>query len=168
MRSGAPPLILLFALLLGGCTVSRMEHDTAQVLEWLRLKSRTDSTTVSRWQLPRQTHISVRETAPAPHPDWLSAAQAGVDSIFPGDPGAGDEPLILQVSWPTAQPDRVMWPDFQAPVPMRIALLRAADGALLESAELTAQPHWFTAQGTSPDLVRRAFRSFAAEQRGRF
>lgn len=168
MRRGAPPFLLLVALLVGGCTVSRMEHETAQTLEWLRLKSSTDSTAISRWQLPRDTRIRVRETAPAPNADWLSAAQAGVDSVFPGHPGGGEEPLILQVIWPTAQPDRVMWPDFQAPVPMRIALLRAADGALLESAELTARPHWFMFQGTSPDLVRQAFRSFAAEQRGRF
>lgn len=162
------PLLLPTVCLpiLSGCTVARLEHETGQVLDWARLRTHTELPLSGRWQLPRDSRILVRERAPAPNAHWLAAAQAGVDAVFPpGVPGAGN--VILMVSWPDAQPDRRFWPDAQAPLPLQVALYRERDGALVESAEVTAMPHWWFDQDDSPALVQRAFRDLAETYRGR-
>lgn len=160
-----PRLLTLLFTLLCGCTVQRIEHDTERTLEWMRLTSRTDMTSATRWQLPLQTHIEVRETGAAPNADWLAAAQSGVDAVFPAGPASAADALTLLVTWPEPQRDRLLVPDFQKILPLRVALLRDADGAVVESARLDVTPHWFTARGSSPELVRQAFSDFAEQLR---
>ncbi len=166
-----------FALLaaLAGCTLQHIEEDTAEVLEWVRLKSGTELGTVSRWQLSPGARIVVVETAPAAEPLWLPAAQLGVDTVFPpAAAGAGPEHYELLVSWPeeAGRTRRVsLWeviamdaltPDFQEPMALQVALIRPVDGALIDAGTLRISPHWFKPESGSPELVKRAFRTFAA------
>lgn len=154
-------------LLLGGCTVDRITWETGQVLEWTRLTSSTDLPLSGRWQLPRDTRIDVEEQSPAPRADWLTAAQAGVDSVFPPNPAAPRD-LVLRVNWPQGQPDRSRWPHQIQSLPLQVALYRRVDGALVESAEIVANPRWFSGQADSPALVERAFRDLATLYRGTY
>ncbi|MEQ8783455.1 MAG: hypothetical protein RIE06_27650 [Roseibium album] len=162
---------------LGGCTVPRLKEDTAQTLEWLRLKDGTRITAATRWQLPRGARIRVEPLTPPPHPAWLEAAQTGINSVFPGAAyDAGPVDFRLLVSWPqdaevAPGPEVSFWeivdmdqflPDFQGPMALRVALVRGTDDALVEAAELRVTPHWFAAEASAPRLVNDAFRQFAA------
>lgn len=177
----AGPWCLLLAVLLGSsaCTVQRLEDDTAQALEWLRLKHGAEVRSSARWQLPRHASVVVAELAPGPDPAWLVAAQQGVDAIFPAPGGAGPAFQLL-VSWPggehevAAPAEASRWaivdldaflPDFQGPFELQVALVRSADGALVEAARLDVSPRWFSGSAAGPDLVRTAFRRFAAQFR---
>ncbi len=173
-----------FALLVGlaGCTLQHIEEDTAEVLEWVRLKSGTEVRTVSRWQIPPGARIVVVETAPAAEPLWLPAAQLGVDAVFPPAAAAGvqAEHYELLVSWPmeAGRTRRVsLWevialdaltPDFQEPMALQVALIRPADGALVDAGALRISPHWFKPESGSPALVKQAFQSFAARLKPKY
>jgi hypothetical protein len=167
----------LASVALAGCTVQRIEADTAAALEWLRFKSGTEVRGTTRWQLPRDARIQVVEAGPADDPSWLAAAQAGVDRVFPLTSYA-DPDYRLLVAWPPAGrprgPEVSFWeivdmdqflPDFQGPFQLRVALLRTADGALVEAAALEVRPHWFTSEAKGPMLVQRAFEAFADDFR---
>jgi hypothetical protein len=170
------PALAAVLLLFGGCTVQRFQADTAAALEWLRLShgSRIDAT--ARWQLARGTRIQVVEVAPAPDPAWLAAAQAGVDRAYPGVGPAADAPFQLLVSWPRqddvpAARQVSLWevidmdqylPDFQSTLHLQVALVRRADGVLVEAAALRATPYWFAPESSAPQLVQTAFQDFAA------
>lgn len=170
-RSAGPVLVRWVAaaslLIFGGCTVDRIVWETGQVLQWTRLTDRTDLPLSGRWQLPRHTRIDVREQNPAPRADWLTAAQAGVDSVFPPSPVANGE-MVLLVNWPQDHPQPSRWPHQLAPMPLQVALYRHADGALVESAEMVATAHWFSGDGDSPALVERAFRDLASLYRSTY
>lgn len=184
LRSAAPrdrywlALLAALCLCLGGCTVAHMQHEAAAALEWLRLKDGTRMTTSARWQLSRSARIRVEQVAPAADPAWLRAAQSGVDAVFPGSAHrAGPADFRLLVSWPRDTrvkpgPEVSLWevidmdqflPDFQSPMALRVALLREADGALVEAAELRVTPHWFASQARAPALINGAFRDFAGQ-----
>lgn len=175
-RSLPLPLVcLLLGLFASGCTVQRFQSDTAATLEWLRLTHGAHIDATARWQLPRGTRIEVVETAPAPDPAWLAAAQAGVDQAYPGAGPATDAPLVLVVSWPTDEPvpparKVSLWevvdldqylPDLQPRLHLRVALVRRADQRVIEAAAIKATPHWFAPESSAPTLLQTAFREFA-------
>lgn len=165
-----PGFALATLLALGACTVARLERDSAQALEWLRLKHGAEVQTASRWQLPRYASIEVVELAPAPDPAWLPAAQQGIDAVFPAPSGAGGAHFQLLVAWPHGDAghasedarrrmDRFL-PDLQGPFTLRVALVRRADGALVDAAALEVSPRWLSGRGSAPG-VRTAFQRFA-------
>lgn len=167
-------VIALFTL--SACTLPHLRHDTVETLEWLRLKDGTRVDGASRWQLARGATIRVEPLTPPPDPDWLNAAQQGINSVFPGSAyGTGEPDFRLLVSWPRDAevplgPEVSLWevidmdqflPDFQGPMALRVALLRGTDGALVEAAELRVTPRWFASEARAPRLVGDAFRRFA-------
>lgn len=172
--------VLIWALAGSGCTVQHIQHDSAEVLEWLRLKNGARVQTTTRWQLPRDARIQVVEAGPAPDPSWLAAAQAGVDRAFPaGRPERPDFRLL--VMWPPGEEPRArpvsFWeivdmdqflPDFQGAFDLQVALVDEADGSLVEAAALTVTPHWFASESSGPRLVRQAFERFATDFRGTY
>ncbi|HEX7036372.1 MAG TPA: hypothetical protein VF210_11385 [Pseudomonadales bacterium] len=157
-------------LALGACTVARLEHDSTQALEWLRLKHGAEVQTAARWQLPRYASIQVVELAPAPDPAWLQAAQQGIDAVFPAPSVAGGAHFQLLVAWPEGESapaaddarrrlDRFL-PDLQGPFTLRVALVRSTDGALVDAAALEVSPRWLSGRDSAPG-VRTAFQRFA-------
>jgi hypothetical protein len=163
-----------------GCTVQRIEHDTAETLEWLRLKHGTELRSTARWQLPRHASIEVLEVAPGPDPAWLASAQHGVDSVFSAPAPPGGASFQLLVSWPQADRESTqarqvsLWeivdmdqflPDFQPPFTLQVALVRSHDGALVEAAQLEVSPRWLSGRSAGPNLVHNAFREFATSFR---
>lgn len=166
-----PAFAVATLLALGACTLQRIERDSAEALEWLRLKDGAQVQTSARWQLPRNASIRVVELAPAPDPSWLEAAQRGVDAVFPAPRESGAAHFDLVVAWPGTgdapqAPEASRWrigsvlPDLQGPYMLRVALLRSGDGALVDAAALEVSPRWFSGRESAPG-VRTAFRRFA-------
>lgn len=141
---------------LGGCTMQRIADDPI-TLKWLRLSDATPGQGSTRWQLPRNAHVRVVEAGPAEDPTWLAAAQAGVNRVFPAPPGAYQD-FELLVTWPMAEPVR---DDFA----LQVALVRASDGAVVDTALLEVEGQWFASRATE---VSRAFEFFASDFRGNY
>ncbi|MFW6094648.1 MAG: hypothetical protein ACODAC_11795 [Pseudomonadota bacterium] len=161
-RRGSAGLLLLAGLLVcGGCTLQRVRSDTGEALAWTRLATATRVDTSARWQLPPDSRIRVRESAPAPERGWLIAAQQGIDDAFPRgaahalESGADDIHVI------------VTWPDDGRPLTLRVAVVRTGDGALIDSGELRVSRSWLRMASREPELIRTAFRDFARGMRAR-
>jgi len=163
-------LALATLLALGACTGAGVERGSVQALEWLRLKHGAEVHSAARWQLPRYASIEVVELAPAPDPAWLQAAQQGIDAVFPAPSAAGEAHVQRLVAWPEGgsgqapddarrRMDRFL-PDLQGPFTLRVALVRSADGALVDAAALEVSPRWLSGRDSAPG-VRTAFQRFA-------
>lgn len=158
----ALPLLGVLLLATAGCTLGRIEADTARGLQWLRLTPGTDVAGSGRWQLPRDARIQVEEAGPAPRPAWLAAAQAGVDQVFPAPAAPPGRTYRLLVTWPEDGASSSLLPGMQSAFALQVSLVRAHDTAVVEAARLDVSPRWLSRARAGPDLVRRAFRDFAA------
>ena len=164
--------------LLCGCTVERFHRDVGVTLDYARFKNSTEVRANQRWQLRQQSVVRVRELAPSIHESWASAAQAGVERVFPpaGEGSAVDRPAYeLLVAWPESlvaganagkggfSPHKMIAKD-----PLRIrVLLTDESGHSVQSAQIQVYPHLFAGSFENPGPIQHAFSRYAGQLVGR-
>ncbi len=96
-------VIVLGALLSGGCSLQQTLHQAGQTGAALRLEPRYQIADPPRWRLAAGSRVVVRTAHPAPQA-WTAAAAQGVGRVFAvqeaaGWAGASD--YVLEIHWPT-------------------------------------------------------------------
>ena len=176
--------VLAVCVLLGavaGCTIERFHRDVRVTTDYARFTHSTAVHHDARWQLSPGMRIGVVEVAPAKRQEWLTAAQAGINSIFTlsqrADAALAPD-LTLVVSWPTdrvaGQPDsgyvkylRVDKMAIGEQLMVQVALVDDRRDVLIQTATIKLTPRMFAANPTGADHIQEAFASYAMDLVGR-
>lgn len=163
----------LLANLAIGCTVERIQHDSAQTLGVARLTDQLSAQRSSRWRLDDPGYLTmVAEYNPADpvQVTLLDAAFAGVNRVYPqtvldptlagvrAAPIVGEQPveLLMHVDIPsTIGSGAARFP---------IALVDVRTGSVIDRAVLTLRPSWW-GLSDDPGQVAELFYQYAAQLR---
>ena len=168
-------ILMLWALvnLAIGCTVERIQHDSAQALGAARATDQLSIQRSSRWRIDDPGYLTmVAEYNPADPAQvaLLNAAFAGVNRVYPqtvldstpagiDQPVAtGDQPveLLMHVDIPsTAGSGATHFP---------VALVDVRTGSVIDRATLTLQSSWW-GSSDGPAQVAELFYEYAAQLR---
>jgi len=162
---------LVFSCWLGGCTLERIEQDTAQALGVVRLADAHSIQRSTRWRMGDPDNVAMvaaYDPNDAQQVAVLNAAYAGVTRIYP-QTVLDRQPTTFGVipEWnpePFAVLIHVGIPSFNGTDAgiYQIALLDVRTGAVIDRAMLTLQPRW---RGGLDDAesIARLFAGYAAQ-----
>jgi hypothetical protein len=157
--------------LIGGCTLDRIEHDSAQYLAMARLSDEYNVERGTRWRLDDPGRLEMDATYDpndARQIRLLQAAYVGVTRVYPltlleqspaylGVRRPSDEPvaLLLHVDIPAADGRSDEFP---------VALVDLRTGAVIDRARLTVRAGWWRSADDA-GAVSQLFSDYAAQLR---
>ncbi len=166
-------MIWLLANLAIGCTVERIQQDSAHALGVARVTDQLSIQRSSRWRLDDPGYLTMVAEYNPQDPvqvTLLNAAFAGVNRVYPqtvldptpagvGEPVVvGDQPveLLMHVDIPsTAGSGATRFP---------IALVDVRTGSVIDRATLTLRPGWW-GSSDDPGKIAELFYEYAAQLR---
>jgi hypothetical protein len=166
-------LLIMLGSCAGGCTVERMQQDSAQVLGTARLAPQLSVVRSTRWRIDDPGYLTlVAEYDPddAQQVAYLNAAFLGINRVYPQtalDPvpvvaGAAPTPsvrpvaLLIHVDIPRASSGGA--------TRFPVALVDVRTNEVIDRATLTLRPSWWGASHDPAD-VTRLFQDYAAQLR---
>jgi hypothetical protein len=166
-------LLIVFGSFAGGCTLERMQQDSAQVLGAARLAPELSVVRSTRWRIDDPGYLTLVAEYDPNDPQqvaYLNAAFLGINRVYPRtalDPvpvvaGAAPTPsvnpaaLLIHVDIPPS-------PSGSA-TRFPVALVDVRTSEVIDRATLTLRPSWWGG-AYDPAEVTRLFQDYAAQLR---
>jgi hypothetical protein len=166
-------LLITLGSFAGGCTLERIQQDSAQVLGTARLAPQLSVLRSSRWRIDDPGYLTFAAEYDPNDPQqvaYLNAAFQGVNGVYPRTaldtvpvgagaattPGAQPVALLIHVDIPPSPSGG----ETRFPV----ALVDARTNEVIDRATLTLRPSWWGA-ANDPAEVTKLFHDYAAQLR---